>query len=104
MSTQRYSEAFMLIAKLASALGIQSIKDLPGPWEHRVDEKFKIRLNGHAEEVDGIPPYNALIDYEGWPWAILSPVDGHLMNHMGATEDRFCDALLAAIAKVGAPA
>lgn len=78
MDNPPIAEAFYVIAELAEARGVTSIGDLPGCWETEAGE-FKIKVNGHREEIDDIPSYHALIEANGWPLGLISPAGGVLM-------------------------
>lgn len=91
------SEAYVKVAELAAALGARDIKKLPGCWSHKIDERWKIDINGKDRAIDGIPPYHVAIEYNGWPAGILSPVGGLIAAGEGANESTFIDALDKAI-------
>ncbi len=100
-------EAFHLIGKLGSALGVKSIKDFTGCWEHDIDEHWHIALNGHQETVKSssgveVAPFNCWVEWNGWPAGYLDPRGGIIAAGEAANEESFCDALRAAIAKAEA--
>ena len=67
---------FVLIAELAAAKGVQRISQLPGLWCCDVDERWRVEVNGHDEDIDSVPPYHARITYNGWPAGLASPYEG----------------------------
>lgn len=90
---RRASELFVEICELALALGAESIKDLPGCWEHQFDG-FHLALNGKsvAAEVSGpggqrlrIGPYECAIWKEWLLLGVISPAGGVLLQ--GAEDD-----------------
>jgi len=98
------SEAFDKMVQLGLMLGVSSIKDLPGVWFQKVDDRWCFAVNGHDEEMEagpegGMPvhiqPFDAAVWCDGWFAASLSPVEGVFLN---AREDDFIDALDRAIA------
>lgn len=72
MNEERLIEAFGRIAELAAALGVTRIGDLPGLWEHEIDEHWFIAVNGHPDKpiyrgLMPVQPFNAYIGFNGWP-------------------------------------
>ena len=98
------SEAFNKMVELGLKLGVQSIKDLPGAWVQKVDDKWTFAVNGHEEnlrvEMEGIgadiEPSNAAVWHNGWLVGSLSPVEGVFLND---SEGPFIEALDQAIRK-----
>jgi hypothetical protein len=93
------TSAFMKVAELGFALGVKSIKDLPGCWEHQVDEHWRIKVNAHHEVVDGVPPFHCAVDWNGFPAALFAPDGGTFAAGSCANEDTFLEALDRAILK-----
>lgn len=60
------------LIEYVSRLGIKRINELPGLFEHKVDEQWTIKCNGHKEPIDNVPPFHWYIEYNGWPAGILS--------------------------------
>jgi hypothetical protein len=97
------------IAELATALGVQDIKALPGAWEHKLDERWEFAVNGHDHPVtipdDGermgvtIEPYNTVVWRYGWAVGFLSPFEGFMLGVGKSDEDELLAALDTAIAK-----
>ena len=90
---ERISEAFLLISRLAEKLGVSSIKDLPGTWDHAIDADWSFRLNGHETVFDGIPAFTAAISWRGTPYGMLDPYGGIMIGHDGGAEDSLIEAL-----------
>jgi hypothetical protein len=95
------AEAFLKIAQLAGALNVRDINKLDGCWEHQVDERWWIALNGHSEmrlSSDGgeIAPFTAYIKYNGWPAGVIDPRGGVIAAGECANERTFIEALEAA--------
>lgn len=86
------AEAFVAIIRLAEKLGVKSIKDLPGLWELAIDEHWKIRVNGHKEEIDAIPPFHCAVEFNGWPAGLFSPQGGVIAAGDCANERTFIEA------------
>lgn len=102
------SEVFNKMVELGLVLGVKSIKDFPGAWVQKVDERWTFAVNGHEEDfrVDEpelgmtaiLPPFNAAVWYNGWLCASLSPFEGVFFSGSSANEDTFIEALDRAIA------
>ena len=103
ISADRCCEAFARIAELATALGVSKIGQLPGCWEHQVDERWWIAVNGGKEaraNSDGfeVPSFSAVVKFNGWPAGVIDPYAGVLAAGAAANEDTFIAALQAATA------
>src|SRR5262245_57323955 len=101
----KLTEISCLVAELAGALGVQSIKDLPGCWEHQIDDKWWLAANGHQHEIKCsqdalVGPYTMYFTFNGWPMAFITPFQGEIMNN---AEDELINALKAAIARKSPP-
>lgn len=104
---QGFCEAFSVIADLAAALDVHDISQLPGAWEYRVDDNWRIAVNGHTTELSvapagcmevTIPQFAAVVWWNGWLAGLLTPYGGTIVQHPsgeGASED----ALIAALRK-----
>lgn len=93
--------AFGVIIQLGNALGVRDINQLPGCWEHAVDDQWRIALNGHGDERTAfgratVPPYHIYVEYNGWPAGLIGPAGGVIAAGDGATEDTFIAAVEAA--------
>ncbi len=93
------SEIFVALIGLAEALGVNRINALPGAWEHQIDERWAVAVNGHAQECktkrgDAVPAFSAVFWRNGWPAGVVTPNSGIVA---GGTEDELIDALNAAI-------
>lgn len=105
-------EVMSLVVDLATALGVQSIDQMPGAWEHKVDEHWWFASNGHAHaKVSSSPPGCMPVDLEpfqtafwwhGWLAGLVTPFGGVIAAHpTGANEERLCADLRAAILRAG---
>ncbi|AMO78076.1 hypothetical protein [Pseudomonas citronellolis] len=101
---------FILCCQLGTLCGQASIKDLPGCWEHKVDEDWSISFNGHSEEVrdstgSPVPPLSIWVKHSRYfADGIITPFGGMIVGGREA-EDDLMSALEAAIrAKGGTPA
>lgn len=94
-------EVFAEIAALAQRLGVRSIKDLPGCWEHDVDGHWWIAVNGHripmkCSRGPEVHPFTVYVEWKGWPAGIITPDGGTLAAGDAANEDALIAALKAA--------
>lgn len=97
--------AFARLITLWRALRLPPLNQLPGCWEHTVNEQWAFSFNGHMEprpcaEGVTVPPIHAAVWFNGWPAGLLGPYGGHIAAGECANEDAFLAALEAAIASV----
>ncbi len=78
---------YYLVAKLAEALGEAPIRNKV--WTHKVDDHWFIKINGHPETVDGIPPYCLFVEFNGFPAGCMTPFEGSFAAGSAANEDEF---------------
>ena len=97
MTTKPMTVVFGKVVELADVLGVESINDYPGCWEYRISDKWLLKLNGHPEEVDGIPPFHAYVEFNGWPTGVFNPWGGEIAAGEAANEDILIEALDEAI-------
>lgn len=101
-----YSEAFYLIAQILIALGhaplSQNFSDslcrasFPG-----VDGGlWTIGVNGTSLTILGVPPYHAMLEWNGFPAGIISAQGGIVAAGEVANEDTFCAAARAYLEQV----
>jgi hypothetical protein len=88
-----FAEAFGAILELADVLGVKHIYKLPGLWCVDVDEHWTIRMNGHREEVGGVPAHTAALEYNGWPAGMSQPSGGIIAAGELANENSFIEAI-----------
>jgi len=95
------------IANLAEALSVSNVKDLPGCWECKVDDRWWFAINAHttpkavklspsgvAHKVD---PFHCYVEFNGWPAGVFHLAGGgEFAQGTEANEDAFIDALVAA--------
>jgi len=97
-NNQPISEAFSEIANLAMRLGVTNINQREGCWEHRIDDKWWIAINGHPEPVRcskgaEVPAYNAYVEFNGWPVGLINPYGGALVRCTDDAEGDLINAL-----------
>lgn len=90
-------EALAVIAELHDALGRPPLDGAIGVYEFG---DWRVRLNGDGEEQDGIPPFTASIEFNGWPAGLVDPAGGVIAAGELANEDTFIEAARAEIARV----
>lgn len=66
---------------------------MDGLWEYQVDDNWAFKVNGHEEEVEGVPPFHALILYEGLPAGLVSPVGGIIASGAAVNEKNLIKAM-----------
>lgn len=59
------------------------------------DDGGHVKLNGHAEMIDGVPPYSAMLTLNEWPAGCIDPAGGVMISPGG--EDAFIAACEAAL-------
>lgn len=101
-------EAFDRVAALGIALGAFPVTKFPDCWEHSIDERWFIAVNGHREpkKTSGgvvVNSFNCYVEYNGWPAGSFDPRGGVIAAGDCANEDTFIAALDEAI-KRAAPA
>lgn len=99
---QPVCEAFYKLAELAGALGIKSINDLPGCWEHAIDNQWTVAMNGHSGPVicshgASLPGYHCYIERLGTPMGLIQPYGGVLIDMENARDGTTENALISAI-------
>ena len=95
-------EAFYVMGELASALGVKNINQLPGCWEHAIDEHWRISVNAHTEAVKNsqgvaVRPFDCYVEFNGWPAGFFGPRSGSIVAGELANENTLIDAMKAAI-------
>lgn len=90
-------EALVAIAELHQALGRPPLNGAIGEYQFA---EWHVRLNGAGEEQDGIPPFTASIEFNGWPAGLIDPAGGVIAAGELANEDTFIAAARAEIARV----
>lgn len=99
--SDQISEAFYELMKLGSRLGVSNINELPGCWEHQVNEHWFIAVNAHeapikCSKVADVPPIHCYVEYNGWPAGLINPRGGTIAAGECANEDAFIKAVRAA--------
>lgn len=107
------SIAFLRIAELATASGLEkgAITRMYGAWRYKLitDDRWEFAVNGHKEAVvspllpnTNIEPFEAYVEYNGWPFATIGPYGGQMGAGELANEDTFIEALEKEIRHYGA--
>lgn len=101
MTEPRVSVAFGKLADLCIALGQHPLNKHAGCWEHQVDERWWVCINGHPEprkNSDGfeVPQFDCVVKYNGWPAGMFGPYGGIIAAGDCANEETFIEALEAA--------
>lgn len=102
--SEALSVAFVKLVDWATTKGAQSIKDLPGCWEHDIDAHWWVAINGKGQSTDcsrqvAVPAYHAYLEFNGFPAGLIAPNGGVLADGSVANEE----ALLAALAEAMTP-
>ncbi len=83
--TRAIAEAFAAIVEWAVSQGAVKIDKLPGLWRGQTD-KWDVAINGHKVEVEGVPPFHALIVHKtAFARIAMVAPDGGIL--VGWTED-----------------
>lgn len=90
-------DLFGLIVQLAEKDGANPVSKFPGLWERKVNDQWEIKVNGHEEEIKGVPPFTCAVFYNGWPAGMLDPFGGLIAAGTEANEETFAQALQEAI-------
>lgn len=94
-------EAYDAVAGLYLSIEEKPIKEHDGCWEHQVDERWWVAMNGHQEPKqcstgESVPPYHIYIRFNDWPAGMLSPYYGSIAAGEAANENAFIAACKAA--------
>ena len=84
-----------LLMEYALSIGVKRINELPGLWEHKIDDTWEVKCNGHNKTIGSVPPYSWSISYNGWPAGIMSITgEGILCAGEGGNEENLKEAIL----------
>ncbi len=102
--TETQRPLFVDIAEYSRAVGVKSISQLEGCWEHEVDGRWKLYVNGHRDPIPCstgtvVPAFSAYVTFNGWPAGILDPWGGVIAAGDAANADTFREALQMAAAQ-----
>lgn len=102
-TTERYCEAFCRVVELCEALGVRNLNQLPGCWEHQIDDHWWVAVNALKQPVEcsrgyTVQPYDCFVEYNGFPAGSFNPYGGILAAGEAANERTFIEAIKAAIA------
>lgn len=103
------AEAFVRVVELGLALNIKPLPEHDGCWEHEIDERWWIAVNGHDKpqlmrkhpNLSPLAPYTIYVEFNGWPAGLLGIDGGCIAAGEAANERTFIEALLSAIRKAG---
>lgn len=78
------AEPFLAIAALAIAADAAPLHRHAGCWTAEfpcgAHDRWRVVVNGHPEPLEHggatVDPFTAVVEYNGWPAAILCPVNG----------------------------
>lgn len=85
---------FELVAEIAERLGVSGIDQMPGLWQHKIDDRWTVKVNGHGHEIGSVPPYHMLVEFNGWTAGLVHPLRGGIIGAGAlANEDTFIEAL-----------
>ena len=98
MQALRLPTVYAKLVDLAYALGARNICNLPGCWEHQIDDQWWCAGNGGKVERQcstgiSVPPCTFYLEFNGWPAGFVGPAGGIVAAGEAANED----SLLAAI-------
>lgn len=91
MRQDRVCTVFYVVSKLCEILKETPIRDKV--WEHKIDDHWFIKINGHSQEMKGIPAFHMTIEYDGFPAGIVSPFEGTIAAGEAVNEDVFIEAV-----------
>jgi len=81
------TEMMVRLADLCIARGESPINVLPGCWYIALDgtPTVEVWMNGHREAMTTqagvtVEPFNAYIEYNGFPWCICTPFGGNFLG------------------------
>ena len=84
---------FILCCQLGTLCGQKSIKDLPGCWEHQINDDWHLSFNGHAHELkdssgDPVPPCSVWVKHSKYfASGVVMPGGGIMLGGREAEED-----------------
>ncbi len=99
MRQDRVCTVFYAVSKLCEILKESPIKGKV--WEHKIDDHWFIKINGHSKEMQGIPAFHMTIEYNGFPAGIVSPFEGTIAAGEAANEDTFIEAVQKKLESLG---
>lgn len=80
-------------------LGASDLRNRPGLYVFDVDDHWRVELNAHPEEIEGVPGFHARVNFCDWPAGVLSPIGGVIAAGAAANEDTFIEALQERLAR-----
>ena len=106
------SEAFILLAELASKDGAAPINQLDGCWTRQIGKQWWVAINGHKEPKPAsspagmskelpymVQPFHCYVEFNGWCAADFNPRGGAFAAGDAANETTFIEAIQTELAK-----
>lgn len=98
MSSPEITEALIAVAELAEALGVRAINRLEGCWEHQIDSRWWVALNGHRQPIESshgptVEPFACYVEFNGWPAGVCTAFGGQFAAGAAANEETFLEAV-----------
>ena len=96
---------FLALADYAERRGVPPLNTFPGCWSEQLDPTWWVAVNAHPEErlvrlppecgngEAPVPPFTALVYYNGWPAGLFTPHSGTFAAGEGANPTTFLAAL-----------
>jgi hypothetical protein len=75
---EAFDAIWTTVCAIAMKVGAAPLNQWPGLWRFDVDEHWKIAVNAHDEEIEGIPKFRLYAEWNGWPAGMLSPTGGEI--------------------------
>lgn len=72
----RCSTAFSKLADVAIALGAAPLTKHYGNWVHDLPGGWHVEVNGAGQRRNGVPPYCAMLTFDGTPAGCICPAQG----------------------------
>jgi hypothetical protein len=96
---------FLALAEYAERRGVPPLNTFAGCWSEQIDPTWWVAVNAHREEQMvslppecgkdevPVPPFTALVYYNGWPAGLFTPHSGAFAAGEGANPATFTAAL-----------
>lgn len=94
---------FLLLCELGEKDNIPPLNEHVACWERKIDDQWWIAVNGHRDAIKNsrggtVPPFNCIVEFNGWPAGMFDPYGGIIAVGDAANEEAFAAALERAIA------
>lgn len=60
-----------LLIDYALSQGAKQVNKIPGLWDNKIDEHWRIQFNPHHDVLGNVPPFSWYVEYNGFPAGIL---------------------------------